>query len=67
MCMSSKPVVQAAPKAPATRPPPQRDEQAAATTQARRRVREQSGSYNNVFTSALGDTGYGQNVASFGA
>lgn len=66
MCSSPR-VVSSPPPPPATRPPPQRDEQAAQTAAARRRVRDQAGMYGNVFTSALGDSGYGQNVATLGA
>lgn len=63
MCMKTP----KAPKPTPPRPAPQRDEQRAATQDARRRTRDQSGMYGNVFTSALGDVGYGQNVAALGA
>lgn len=45
-------------------PAPSRDEVATATTDERRRNREQSGVYGNIFTSVLGDPTYNTNVKS---
>lgn len=50
------------PKPPAVQTPPRRDETASAVADTRRRTREQQGVYGNIFTSVLGDTGYGQNA-----
>lgn len=63
MCMKT-PKIEPAPPPP---PVPQKDEDTAAMEQQRRRMRQQRGMYGSVFTSVLGDSGYGSNVASLGA
>jgi len=58
MCFSSS-----TPKPPKVQPAPQRgDATINATQKARLRVGTQQGDYGNIFTSTLGDTGYGQNA-----
>jgi hypothetical protein len=55
-----------APKAPAVQPSPRRDSNASIVQDNRRRASEQQGVYGNIFTSALGDVGYGENIAMYG-
>lgn len=55
-----------APKMPPMAQTPQRDRNATLAQDNRRRMSEQQGVYGNIFTSALGDTGYGANVAKYG-
>lgn len=50
------------PKAPAVQPAPQRADVQGDVTAQRRKLIDQSGVTGNIFTSALGDTGYGKNV-----
>lgn len=50
------------PKAPPVENRPTRDVAVGATADMARKLREQSGVDNNIFTSALGDSTYGQNV-----
>lgn len=50
------------PKAPAVQPRPQRDEKASLVQDNRRRAADQSGVYGSIFTSALGDAGFGQST-----
>lgn len=50
------------PKTPAIQPTPQRDANAGAVQDERRRNRTQQGVYGNIFTSVLGDVGYGKNA-----
>jgi hypothetical protein len=50
------------PKAPAPQPSPTRDTNATVVQDARRKTREASGVYGNIFTSVLGDVGYGRNA-----
>lgn len=58
MCMS-KPKI-ATPKPLPTAP--QRDEEASLTQDARKRARNAKGAAGSVFTSALGDSNFGENV-----
>lgn len=55
-----------APKAPPVQGAPQRDRNAQLAQDNRRRMSEQPGVYGNLFTSALGDSGYGGSVARYG-
>lgn len=50
------------PKAPPVEKAPTRDATVGATADAARKLKEQSGVENNIFTSALGDTQYGAGV-----
>lgn len=54
------------PKAPPVQPAPRKDMNASIVQDNRRRAAEQQGVYGNIFTSALGDIGYGANVATYG-
>lgn len=54
------------PKAPPVQGAPQRDSNAQIAQDNRRRMAEQPGVYGNLFSGALGDTGYGSNVARYG-
>lgn len=53
-------------KAPVVQSRPQKDVNASIVQDNRRRAAEQQGVYGNIFTSALGDAGYGSNVATYG-
>jgi hypothetical protein len=53
-----------APKAPAVQPAPTRGDVQGDVTAQRVKLANQSGVTGNIFTSALGDTGYGRNVQS---
>lgn len=55
------------PEPPPVPQAPQKDEAAASVQNQRRRMGQQRGMYGSVFTSVLGDSGYGGNVASLGA
>lgn len=50
------------PTAPAVEKRPTRDSASGAVADAARRLNERGGVTNNIFTSALGDSDYGQNV-----
>lgn len=50
------------PKAPAVQPAPTRADVQGDVTAQRRKLIDQSGVTGNIFTSALGDVGYGKNV-----
>lgn len=50
------------PKAPAVALPPNRSDVQGDVTALRKRTAEQSGVTGNIFTSALGDSSYGQNA-----
>lgn len=59
-----------APKAPAVAPAPQRADVQGEVTAQRKKLGEQQGAFGNIFTSALGDVGYGkaaQPLAKLGA
>lgn len=56
MCLKTPKV----PKPPTVQAAPQRD--TVDTGEQRRKVTERSGVFGNIFTSALGDTQYGQNA-----
>lgn len=55
MCLST-PKVEPKPQ------PPARDENASLVQESRRRARAARGSASNIFTSALGDAGFGANI-----
>ena len=58
------------PKAPAVQPTPQRADVQGDVSTARKKIATQQGVFGNIYTSALGDTGYGknaQNVAAIGS
>ncbi len=55
MCLKTK-----VPKAPAVQPAP--DRSTVDTGKERRKIAERQGVFGNIFTSALGDTGYGKNA-----
>ena len=57
MCIGGKP-----PKPPKPQPRPKTDEGATTAQKARGAASEQRGVFANIFTSALGDSGYGDNV-----
>ena len=59
MCIFSQPKI---PAAPAVTSRPKSDEKGAAVQNARRTAKEQPGVFGDIFTSALGDANYGQNV-----
>jgi hypothetical protein len=50
------------PKAPAAQPAPQRKDVQGDVTAQRKRLADQSGITGNIFTSALGDVGYGKSA-----
>ena len=50
------------PKVPKALPKPKTDEGAVAARKSRETASDQRGVFANIFTSALGDTGYGKNV-----
>ncbi len=50
------------PKVPNPRPAPDKADAIEVASNARRALAEQQGEYGNIFTSVLGDTGYGENV-----
>lgn len=56
MCFPKTPAVPAKPT------PPKSDENSALVQEARRRARDARGSSGNIFTSALGDSGFGASV-----
>ena len=58
MCIS-KPKT---PKIPTAQPKPKTDEGSVNAQKARTAATEQRGVFANIFTSALGDTGYGKSV-----
>ena len=51
-----------APPAPPVQPAPNTDTTAAAQADQRRRLKTQPSTYGSIFTSVLGDAGYGGNV-----
>lgn len=51
-----------APKAPAVAPAPQRADVQGDVTAERVKLKNQQGSFGNIFTSALGDVNYGKNA-----
>lgn len=51
------------PKAPPIQQAPRRDENAALAQEARQRAASAQGVKANIFTSALGDSGFGKNVS----
>lgn len=57
MCFSTS-----VPKPPPLPPTPQRDEKASLVQDTRLRALRARGVQNNIFTSALGDPGFGKNV-----
>jgi hypothetical protein len=57
MCFKSS-----APKAPAVQPAPAKDDVRPKVIDERRRVSEQQGAMGSIFTSVLGDSGYGKNA-----
>lgn len=58
MCISKpKP-----PPVPKLKPRPKTDETATKVSQTRRAATEQRGVFANIFTSTLGDSGYGSNI-----
>ncbi len=59
MCMSKPKIAKPKPLPTA----PKRDEDATLLQDARRRARNARGAAGSVFTSALGDAGYGQSVS----
>jgi len=59
-----------APKAPAVAPAPQRADVQGDVTAQRLKLKDQQGTFGNIFTSALGDSNYAksaQKVATLGA
>ena len=60
MCFKS---AKAPPPTP-VQPAPSTDTTAAAQADQRRRLRDQPSTYGSIFTSVLGDAGYGSNVNS---
>ena len=50
------------PKVPKPQPKPKTDEGSVNAQKARTAATDQRGVFANIFTSALGDTGYGKNV-----
>lgn len=50
------------PKPPEVQPTPRRDESASLATEARMRALSAQGARANIFTSALGDSGFGGSV-----
>lgn len=59
MCFSVK-----TPEAPEIKAPPKREDAANNAQQdARRRAADQQGVFGNIFTSLLGDSGFGSNTA----
>ena len=50
------------PKAPAVQPAPTRSDVQGDVTAQRKKLADQSGVTGNIFTSALGDVGYGKDV-----
>lgn len=62
MCFKSS----KAPAAPPVQPAPSTDTTAGAQADQRRRLRDQASTYGSIFTSVLGDAGYGKNVNSSG-
>jgi hypothetical protein len=57
MCFSAK-----TPAMPKQQSAPTSDDTAAAQADTRRRLREQPSTYGSIFTSVLGDPGYGTNT-----
>lgn len=51
-----------APKAPAVAPAPSRADVQGDVTQQRLKIKDQQGSFGNIFTSALGDSNYGKSA-----
>lgn len=51
-----------APKAPVVQPAPAADEARPKVVDERRRVADQQGVMGSIFTSVLGDSGYGKNA-----
>lgn len=57
MCFKSS-----APKAPVVQPAPKADDVRPKVVDERKRVTDQNGVMGNIFTSVLGDSGYGKNA-----
>lgn len=50
------------PSAPAVTPAPNRSDVQGDVTAQRKKLSQQQGAFGNIFTSALGDTGYGKSA-----